>query len=95
MLPGKGDWWFERPKRGNVLRWEGKRFESLKVPKVPKVATRGTKGTGLRECSREPRLWEEPRKTTVSSPGGVALLAGRQVPSTKALGGAAVDHASA
>ena len=35
---------------------------------------------------REPSRWEPARKTTVSSPGGVALLAGRQVPSTKALG---------
>ena len=31
--------------------------------------------------SREPRLWEEPRKTTVSSPVRAARLAGRQVPS--------------
>ena len=35
---------------------------------------------------REPRLWEELRKTTVSSPGGVAPLVGRQVPSIEGRG---------
>jgi hypothetical protein len=31
--------------------------------------------------SWEPRLWEEPRKTTEGSPRGVAPSAGRQMPS--------------
>jgi hypothetical protein len=44
----------------------------------------GVEGRGVE--GREPRLWEELRKTTVSSPGGVAPLVGRQVPSIEGQG---------
>ncbi len=36
---------------------------------------------GIEARSWEPRLWEEPQKTTEGSPGGVAPSAGRQMPS--------------
>ena len=60
------------------------------------MGAREVKGAKVRRCEggkvgrycresrvegREPRLWEEPRKTTVSSPVRAARLAGRQVPS--------------
>ena len=59
-------------------------FPELRTLEPEGDGTVGDGGHGdweLGDGSWEPRLWEEPRKTTEGSPRGVAPSAGRQMPS--------------
>ena len=60
--------------------------KAIRMERSTREDGRWKRHTSGRVQEREPRLWEELRKTTVSSPGGVAPLVGRQVPSIECRG---------